>query len=104
MQSQVQFTANGGTTYYFEVASYGPAAGSLTFEVYATAPDAFYKSSPSDGASGQSTSPTLQWSDSNNFTNYEYCYGISNPCSNWTTNGTSTSVGLSGLTAGQTYY
>ena len=105
LQSQVQFSASGGTTYYIEAASYSSGGGSLTLDVYAaTTPGAFNKSSPSNGAVGQSTSPTLQWTSSSNFDHYEYCYGTSNPCSNWTTNGTSTSVGLNGLTAGQKYY
>jgi hypothetical protein len=102
--SLAQFNASAGTTYYIETASHNPGGGNLTLNVYATIPDAFNKSSPSNGATGQSSSPTLQWSASNNFISYEYCYGASDPCSNWTDNGTSTSVVLSSLTAGQTYY
>ena len=103
LQSQVQFSASGGTTYYIEAASYSSGGGSLTLDVYAV-PGPFNKSSPSNGTIGQSTSPTLQWTSSSNFDHYEYCYGTTNPCSNWTTNGTSTNVGLSHLSAGQTYY
>ncbi len=67
-------------------------------------PGAFNKSSPSNGATGQSTSPSLQWSASSGVSHYEYCYGTSNPCSNWTSSNTATSVSLSSLNAGATYY
>ena len=67
-------------------------------------PGAFNKSSPANGAVGQSTSPTLQWSSSSGASRYEYCYGTANPCSNWTNNNTATSVALSGLDTGKTYY
>ncbi len=64
----------------------------------------FFKISPPNGAVGQSTNPTLQWGSSSGASYYEYCYSTSNPCTNWINNGTPTSAGLSGLTAGQTYY
>ena len=67
-------------------------------------PGAFNKSSPTNGVTGQSTSPTLQWSASSGVSHYEYCYGTSNPCSNWTNNNTGTSISLSNLNSGTTYY
>jgi hypothetical protein len=65
-----------------------------------------YKTSPANGATGQSTSPTLTWSSSSGATRYEYCYDTSNDnaCSNWVNNGTATSVSLSGLANNTTYY
>ena len=67
-------------------------------------PGAFSKLSPADAATDQLTTLTLNWGASTNATSYEYCYGTTNPCSNWTDNGTSTSKTLSGLTPDLTYY
>jgi serine protease len=70
------------------------------------APGAFNKTSPSNGATGISTSPTLSWGSSSNAASYEYCYDTSNnsTCNgSWTSTGSNTSVGLSGLSAGTTY-
>ena len=67
-------------------------------------PGAFSKLSPADAATDRPTTLTLNWGASTNATSYEYCYGTTNPCSNWTDNGTSTSKTLSGLTPDLTYY
>jgi hypothetical protein len=69
-------------------------------------PGAFSKSSPTTGATNQSTSPTLTWGASTGVTSYEYCYDTTNDnaCSSWTSNGASTSVSLSGLANNTTYY
>ena len=69
-------------------------------------PSAFSKTSPANGASDQSLSPTLSWSASTGAASYEYCYDTSNDsaCSSWTSNGTSTSKTLSGLNVSTTYY
>ena len=67
-------------------------------------PGAFSKFSPGDAATNQPANPTLSWGASTNATGYDYCYGTANPCSNWTDNGTVTSVALSGLTPAATYY
>jgi serine protease len=100
-------------TYYWQVravnAGGNTQANSGTYWSFTTvvgAPGAFNKTSPADGATGQSTSPTLQWGSSSGASSYEYCYDTSNDnaCSTWTTNGTSTSKALSGLSAGTTYY
>jgi subtilisin-like proprotein convertase family protein len=71
-----------------------------------TAPGAFNKSAPSNGATGQSTSPTLSWGSSSSASSYEYCIDTTNDnaCNGWTGAGAGTSVALSGLSAGTTYY
>ena len=70
-------------------------------------PAAFAKSSPSDGATGQSFTPTLLWGSSSGATSYDYCYDTSNnnTCdSTWASAGVNTSATLSGLAASTTYY
>jgi len=70
-------------------------------------PGNFGKSSPANGATGISTSPTLSWGASSGATSYEYCYDTSNnsTCNAaWTSTGSNTSVGLSGLSNNTTYY
>jgi len=69
-------------------------------------PGAFNKTSPSNGATNVSLSATLSWGSSSGATSYEYCYDNSNDnaCTTWTSNGTNTSVGLSGLSPSTTYY
>ena len=103
-----------GTTYYWQVKadnSYGTtyADGSLdTFWSFTTGnlPGAFSKSSPTNTAMGQSLTPTLSWGTSTGATSYSYCYDTSNDnaCASWVDNGTTTSVALSGLAPGATYY
>ena len=104
----------GGTPYYWQVRAIN-AAGTTYAEGNASAfwsfntlalPGAFGHSSPSNGATGQSLAPTLTWSASSGATGYEYCFDATNDnaCSVWTSTGTNTSVGLSGLNAGTTYY
>jgi predicted phage tail protein len=102
------------TTYYWHVRainSFGTtyANGSSTsFWSFTTGnpPVAFNKSLPANGATDQPSNPTLSWGASSEVTSYEYCYDTSNDntCSGWTNNGTATSVGLSGLSTGTTYY
>jgi len=67
-------------------------------------PGAFTKSSPTNAATGQPANATLTWTTSSNVTTYQYCYSTTNHCSNWVSNGTSTSKALSSLTANTTYY
>jgi len=72
-----------------------------------TPPGSFNKSSPANGATGQTTSPTLTWGSSSGATSYEYCYDTSNNngCnSSWVSAGTSLNVTLSGLSGSTTYY
>ena len=68
---------------------------------------AFSKTAPANGATSQPTSLTLSWGTSSDATSYEYCYdtGDNNACdTSWISTGTSTIIGLSGLTIDTTYY
>jgi hypothetical protein len=70
-------------------------------------PGNFNKTNPTNGASGQSTNPTLTWETSSGATSYEYCLDTTNNniCDgSWMNNGNNTSFGLSGLSNGTTYY
>jgi len=93
------------------VSSGAPVVPSPTFTPTPTAtplmPSAFNKSSPTDGATGQLSNPTLQWAASSNSPHYQYCIDTTNNnvCNAaWISTGTSISVTLSGLTPGTTYY
>src|SRR5690606_17070969 len=69
-------------------------------------PGAFSKSLPANGTTGVSTSPTLSWGTSSDVASYEYCIDTSNNSAcdaAWTSTGTSTNVGLSGLAYGTTH-
>ena len=106
-----------GTTYYWHVRA-SNAAGivysngastafwSFTTGTGATPPGAFGKTSPANGATGQSLTPALSWGASAGATSYDYCYDTTNDnaCSAWTGAGASTSAALSGLAPGTTYY
>jgi hypothetical protein len=73
----------------------------------ATPPGTFAKSTPTNGAVNQPTSPTLSWSASSGATSYEYCYDTlnNNGCDGaWTSTGANTSIGLSSLANSTTYY
>ena len=91
----------GGTTY-----ADGSATAFWNFTTQVGAPSAFGHSSPANGATGQSNSPTLAWTSSAGATSYQYCIDTTNDnaCSAWTSTGTNTSVALAGLTAGTTYF
>ncbi len=101
------------TTYYWQVRavnSYGTtyANGSSTnFWFFTTYhfPGAFNKTSPADGSDQQNT-VTLSWSASSDVDAYEYCYDTTNDnaCSEWLSAETNTSVSLSNLIPGVTYY
>ncbi len=94
-------------TYYWQVRAnngFGTTyanGGATAFWSFTTgsAPGAFAKTAPANGATGVSTSPTLSWGTASGATGYEYCYDTSNDntCSSWTSSGASTSVALSGL-------
>jgi hypothetical protein len=102
-------------TYHWQVRAIGPGgirySGSestwWSFITAPPAPDAFQKSSPSDGASSQPYSLTLSWVPAAGATSYEYCYHPStNPsiCNEpWTLTTANTSVDLVGLTSNTTY-
>lgn len=87
--------ADGGAWWSFTV---GGSSGAV--------PGAFGKSAPSNGATGQSTSPTLAWSASSGATGYAVCVDTVNNgvCdATYQSAGTNTSYTLSGQAAG-TYY
>ena len=70
-------------------------------------PGAFSHTSPANGATNQSTSPTLSWGASAGAASYEYCIDTTNNSvcdATWTTTAAATSIGLSGLAAGTPYY
>jgi FtsP/CotA-like multicopper oxidase with cupredoxin domain len=102
------------TTYYWHVRavnSFGTTytnGSSSAFWSFTTGvpPAAFSKSLPANGATNQLLNPTLSWGASSGVTYFEYCYDTTNNniCTGWTNNGTATSVGLSGLSTGTTYY
>jgi hypothetical protein len=99
-----------GTKYYWRVrannangSTLADSAGAIEWN-FTTAIGTFNKSIPANGATGISTSPTLTWSASAGAVLYEYCLATAAPCTAWTSNGTSTTKAISGLTAGTKYY
>lgn len=104
-----------GTTYYWQVRAKNgsgityansSATAFWSFTTLTSPPGSFSKTSPTDEAIEISTSPTLSWSTSSGVTSYDYCYDTvdDGQCSNWSDNGTLTSVGLNGLDENTTYY
>ena len=71
---------------------------------FSARPSAFSKLAPTNNATSQSLSPTMSWGVSSGASAYYYCFGKSNPCTNWTNNGTSLSTTIHGLAANTTYY
>ncbi len=70
-------------------------------------PGAFNKTGPANGSGNQPLSLTLAWNASSGVSSYEYCYDTSNNSAcdgSWVNIGTSTSVPVSGLSLGTTYY
>src|SRR5688500_3573101 len=98
----VRATNPGGTTY-----ADGSATAFWSFTTQVAAPAAFAHTSPANGATGQSTSPTIGWSASAGATSFEYCIDTTDngACNaSCISAGSDTSVGLSGLTAGTVYF
>jgi len=103
-----------GTTYYWQVRAWNSAGTTYSnggnwwsFNVPLPVPGAFNKTSPANGATGQPTNPTLHWGASSYSPHYQYCIDTSNnnACNAaWISTGINTSVALSGLTPGTTYY
>ena len=101
------------TTYYWQARSnnstdttYADGGDWWSFTT-ASAPGAFGKSAPADGAVNQSTAPTLSWNSSSGAASYEYCYDTSgnDTCDDaWTSTGANTSIGLGGLSTNTIYY
>jgi hypothetical protein len=69
-------------------------------------PGSFGKSSPTNGATGQSTSPTLSWGTSSGATSYEYCIDTNSSHANNSCGSTwkSSTTPVSGLSPSTTYY
>jgi hypothetical protein len=107
----LQLTGSGTTYEDFTWAeaqqnTFGAVNTGQSFSAVSTPPGAFGKSSPADGAANQATSLTLAWNASAGATSYEYCIDTSadDGCDgDWTAAG-GTSVGVSGLSMGTTYY
>jgi hypothetical protein len=105
---------DGSTTYYWQVRAvlmggytYANSTTWRSFTTMASAPGAFGKSSPADGASDVAVNPTLSWTASSGATSYEYCLDTTSgtTCDGiWTDVGNVLSVGLSGLDGSTTYY
>ncbi len=103
-----------GATYYWQVRARNAAGtteasdGWWAFTILAGLPQPFDKSTPAKNASAQPSSLTLSWAASNGATSYEYCYDQTNnnACDGeaWISAQANTSVALSGLLKGTTYY
>jgi hypothetical protein len=103
-----------GTTYYWQVRAVNTAGTAEAdggawwdFTTQVSAPGAFGKTGPADGAAAQPTDPTLNWEASSGAESYEYCIDdIDNhTCDGgWIDAGASTSANLSGLSTDANYY
>jgi photosystem II stability/assembly factor-like uncharacterized protein len=102
------------TTYYWQVRALSPggtiAANSGTWWSFTTIinpPGPFVKAGPANAAGGIMITPTLSWEASSGAAHYEYCYDTTpdDACGGtWTHAGVNTSVNLSGLNYGTTYF
>jgi hypothetical protein len=99
---QVRACADSGCGVFTDANGSG---GHWSFTV-ASAPGAFGKSAPANGASGQPTNPTLSWNAASGTVNhYRYCYATTTGCTPSTqVPSTTTSVTVTGLTPGATYH
>jgi hypothetical protein len=82
-------------------------SGPVSVTVSIPYPGEFNLSGPVNTAINQPTNPTLSWGSSNGATSYEYCLDTTtdNACNaTWISTAASTSVALSGLIPGTTYY
>jgi hypothetical protein len=99
------------TTYYWQVRANNPAgttyADSESFGLFTVvlAPAAFNKTSPANNAVNQPTTVTLTWAASTRATSYEYCIALTQAaCTNWKSTGTKTTIAVSGLSKGKSYF
>ncbi len=101
------------TTYYWQVRAangggrtYANTGAYWSFTTQGLPPAAFSKSAPPNAATGVAVNPSLSWGTSGGATSYEFCYDTTddNDCSTWTSTGTHTSVGLSGLSYNTVYF
>jgi hypothetical protein len=69
-------------------------------------PGDFSKQTPTDGATDQPISLTLEWGNSSGAADYEYCYDTTNDnaCSNWISSGATSQASITGLSLNTTYY
>jgi uncharacterized repeat protein (TIGR01451 family) len=102
-----------GATYYWQARACADAGctvfsdandGTGWLFTVTTAPGAFNKLSPANGASDQSVNPTLSWTPASGVHHYRLCHATSPGCTPATNVGTATGIALGGLTAGATYY
>jgi hypothetical protein len=99
--------ANANTTYYWEVRSikgnnYAWAGGNdISWRHFTTEPfpGAFNRLTPSNGATNQSASVTLDWANSSNAHSYAYCLwkASDSGCGGWVSTNTASTVTLSNL-------
>lgn len=75
----------------------------ITWGASCSAPSATTLSAPANGATSVSTSPTLSWSAASGATSYDVYFGTSSSPALYS-NTASTSLAVSGLTSGTTYY
>ena len=111
------FTLNNlapSTTYYWQVRAWNDydttEANGGTWWSFTTQSQtgAFSKTSPTNGATGQSINGlVLSWGTSTGVTGYAYCLSTTSaacPGGTWTANGTNTTTTLNSLLPGTTYY
>jgi peptide/nickel transport system substrate-binding protein len=117
MNTSVALSGLSSGTYYWAVRSKNTAGTVVankfngvpwwSFIVSSSLPGAFNKISPTNGATGQPSNPTLSWGTSSGATSYQYCIDTANDntCNTtWTSTGTNKSVALSGLSSGKYYW
>jgi regulation of enolase protein 1 (concanavalin A-like superfamily) len=109
-QSQAAYTPSAlgnGTTYYWRIVarnSGGTSTGPVwSFSTITAAPAAPSSPSPSDSATGVSTTPTLTWSASG-ATSYDVQFGSTNPPPQVSSGQTQAAYTPSALANGTTYY
>jgi hypothetical protein len=99
------------TTYYWQVRAINAAgttyADSTSFGQFTVVfpPAAFNLTSPPNNASKQPTTVTLTWAASTRAASYEYCIALTQAaCTNWQSTGNKSTVAVSGLAKGKSYF